>query len=373
MSSENTPISKKPLGKRLLRFVLIFLAILIGIELFYRLFWKDPPMTEVVYGNHPTYHHLPSILMTEGTGKMDMRGNRYSVERKPGVVRIAFLGDSFTYGFTPANETIPYDLSNFLKEAYPDQKFEILNFGFVSYSPIIEELVYHDLVKPLNPDIVFLLYDTFDPQDDVLYAKSATFDPETGRAVQIAGEQFLRTGFRWFSAVRFIQYSVEVLRNGWHYLPEEQRFENRYHFLVDPLIYPDVIAHSFGIIKRLSKEVERNGSRFALFQYPPPHLLKDRSEFQAFLSPWVIPQDWEPPAQSAFGRLVMEFCEKESIFCYNFGPEVRAMEEALGNTGSRLTIYNNLDGHFTGEANLRFARFILDRMKDQNWLPSPPK
>lgn len=370
-----TSPSPKPASPSTLRRVLLPVVYVVGLlliaELFYRFFWSDPPMTEVVYGNHPVFHHVPNAFLKSGLGEFDFRGRRYDVEKPEGRLRIAFIGDSFTYGFTDHDQTIPFHLDRKLRDAYPDADIEVLNFGFVSFSPIIETVVYRHLIEPLKPDVVIMLYDTFDPQDDVLYAKSATFD-DTGMAISVAGEEFLKVGIRRSALVRFIQFAWEVIKNDWHYLPLEQRFESRVSYLAEPERFPEVIDYSFSTIERLARLVERNNSRFLLYHYPPPHVLQDISEFRNWLGTWGIGPDWQQPESSPFAPLVDAFCLERTITCYNFAPKVREMEESLKPHGSMLKIYNNRDGHFTGWANARFARFIFDTLKNEKLLPDPP-
>ncbi len=348
--------------RRLLKgFVYVIGALLVA-ELFYRFFWKDPPMTEVVRGNHPIFHHVPSHFLNGNLGHTDYRERPYRVEKEPGVLRIAFIGDSFTYSFTSPDQTIPQHLRNLIAKERPDLKVEILNFGFVSYSPLIEEVVYRRLIRPLKPDIVIQLVDTFDPQDDVLYAKMATFDDD-GAPIAVAGEEFLRTGWRRSSLVRFVQVAIDVVKNDWNYLPFEQRFKARIQYLTAPDEFRWVLDYHFSVVDRLAKLIENDGAQFRLFQYPPPHMMRDLKEFRDFMAGWGVGRRFKPPERSRFADMMMAFCKEKKHACFDFGPEVRRMEEELGQKGSRLEIYNNRDGHFTGKANQRFARFIFDRLQ----------
>lgn len=362
--------AKASLGRRLLRWGLVLFAYLALCELFFQLFFSDPPLSEVVYGNHPIYHHVPKAFLEGGFGEYDFRRVKYENAPRPDTLRVAFIGDSFTYGFCPPNETIPFYFQRFLKERFPNQRIEVLNFGFVSYSPIIEEVVYKRLVAPLKPDYVILLYDTFDPQDDVLYTKSATF-AEDGSADSVAGEQFFHTGLRRFATVRFAEFASTVIENDWDYFPFEQRFAARVIYVREPSRFQNVVNYSFSILKRLAARVERDGSRFMLFQYPPPHLLADRHEFTKYFAAWGLPVSWVPPRESPFTKQVLAFCRANGLRCFDFGPQVRAIEDALPPGASRLGIYNNEDGHFTGAVNKVFARFILDSFVAQGFGAKP--
>ncbi len=365
------PVRKSP-GKRLLSWSVYLLAALILCELFFRLFWTEPPMTYIIEGNHPIYHHVPKAFTQAGLGEYDFRGRRYRVEKAPDTLRIVFLGDSFTYSMTSPNQTIPRHLEKLLAEKHPALKVEILNFGMVSYSPIIQELEYHNLVRELKADWVLWLYDTFDPIDDTLYSRLATVDPETGRVVAVPGEPYRKTGFRRSAFLRFIEFAWSVANNDWDFLPERMKFMNYPKFARNPSDFQDMIDRSFTIAGRLGKTIQGDGSKLLLFQYPWPFHLRDLHEFAELMIGWGVQfSTWETPTTNRFGELVLDFCRKKGFSCYDFFPEVRRMEDELGADGSRLTIYYNNNGHFTAKANARFARFILDRLEENGFARTP--
>ena len=237
-----------------------------------------------------------------------------------------------------------------------------------SLSPIIEEVVYKRLVAPLKPDVVIQLYDTFDPQDDVLYSKTASYDAD-GSASSVAGEAFTHTGLRLSAIVRFAQFAAGIWRNDWNQFAYDQRFSSRVIYVREPSRFQHVINYSFSIIKRLAGRVERDGAHFMLFQYPPPHLLQDRREFVNYFAVWGLPLSWKAPRESPFAQQVLAFCAANQLKCFDFGPKVREIEDALPAGASRLPLYNNVDGHFTGAVNRVFAHFILEQFLAQGFAP----
>ncbi len=355
------------------RFLIVlayFLGGLLLAELFYRFFWQEPPRTYLVEGNHPFLHHIPIAFEKGGLGEFDFRGRKITREKTPGTLRVVFMGDSFTYGFTNHDQTIPVHFEALFHERFPDKPLEILNFGFVSYSPIIHNVQYQRLIRELKPDWVIYLMDTCDPIDDVIYRPMARFDA-SGDPVAVVGERFLNTGWRRSALIRFVQFAWTLAKNGGQFLPREQTILNRSEYIRNPESLQYALDFSFDMLKRLTLRVQADGFRMALFQYPWPFHLRDGHEFTAFFEGWGVPGGrWVTPEEHVFGRIFMEFCRKNGFFCHDFAPEVRRMEEELG-TGSRLKIYNNYDNHFTGFANRRFAGFILDRLFPET-KPSEP-
>jgi hypothetical protein len=91
-------------------------------------------------------------------------GNRYEGKKRD-EYRIAFLGDSFTFGHGVANnETFPQIVENVLNTLPSSYKVKVFNFGVDGYSvkTMTDTLRYRAL--GLNPDlaIMCIIYDDFD-------------------------------------------------------------------------------------------------------------------------------------------------------------------------------------------------------------------
>jgi len=324
-------------------------------------------MTYIIQGNDPIYHHVPKAFEKGGLGEYDYRGKHYHMEKAPGTTRIVFMGDSFVYGLVEHNETIPFYFEQLVHERFPDKRVEVLNFGNVSYSPVIHEVQYHRLIKPLHADAIIYLYDTCDPIDDVIYDHLALYD-ESGVATAVRGEKFMNVGIRRSVFIRFLQFAYQTTKHGGRYIPQEEQLANRSLFIKNPYIFKPWMEFSFSVLDRLSGAIIKDGTKFSLYQYPWPFHLRDAHEFKLFFQGWgVLNGEWQTPEEHLFGKIVMEHCQEKGLICYDFAPEVRTMEEALGD-GSRLRIYNNKDNHFTPFANLQFAKFILDKPATQELL-----
>ncbi|RJO66722.1 MAG: SGNH/GDSL hydrolase family protein [Myxococcales bacterium] len=367
-----TTASGKSFGKRVLHLFVWVAIALVACEIFYRFAWTEPPKTELIADNHPVFHHVPPAFLKGGLGEYDFRGAKYGEKKKPGAVRVVFMGDSFTYGFTASDQTIPAHFKRLAITEFPDRSIEVLNFGYKSYAPLLHAVVYRRLVKQLDADYVLMLYDTFDSQEDSLYARLATFD-QNGDPVAVVGEHFQNTGLKHSALVRFLLFATEVVRNHWGYLPYELRIANRLTYLSNPDRFAAQVNYSFQTVERLADKITEDGSRFVLYHYPPVFMLRDTHEFAGYFATiWGLYAPWQAPGKSPFGQKLLAFCAETELDCHDFTPEVLTMEEELGAGGSRLAIYNNEDAHFTGDANARFARFILDTLKEEGF-PHPAK
>lgn len=83
------------------------------------------------------------------------RGPWFRGPKDPGVVRIAAVGDSVTFGWAVADdETYPAQISRLLDQA--GVPHEIVNFGIPGYNAANELALYEQLVRPHEPDIVVI-------------------------------------------------------------------------------------------------------------------------------------------------------------------------------------------------------------------------
>ena len=96
--------------------------------------------------------------------------------------RIAILGDSFTFGFGVQQEdTVPTLLESALREKLETENLAVLNAGIVSYAPLLEKLLFDDIVRHYEPELVILMLDPTDIGDDLRYSLEAV--EEGGRTV----------------------------------------------------------------------------------------------------------------------------------------------------------------------------------------------
>jgi lysophospholipase L1-like esterase len=99
------------------------------------------------------------------TNALGLRGPETTREKPAGVVRIAALGDSVTFGYGVAgSEAWPAVLGQLLNErAAGRRRYEVLNFGTSGYSTRDEAAVLEHKALAMEPDLVLVGYFLNDP------------------------------------------------------------------------------------------------------------------------------------------------------------------------------------------------------------------
>ncbi len=121
---------------------------------------------------------------------LGFRDREYSIAKPAGVFRILVLGDSYTEGYgVEADQSFPKVLERMLNNNSGGRKYEVINSGIGSYSPILEYLVLKYKGFALQPDFVILNYDWSDPHDDYIYSRTAVWNGADLVAVRSQPEQ----------------------------------------------------------------------------------------------------------------------------------------------------------------------------------------
>jgi lysophospholipase L1-like esterase len=108
---------------------------------------------------------IPDWGTTVHTNALGMRGPAVARAKPEGVVRIAAVGDSFTFGLGVADDqTFPSHLQTLLEGALGSGRCEVLNFGVSGYSSAEEALVVRDKALAFDPDLILLCYVLNDPE-----------------------------------------------------------------------------------------------------------------------------------------------------------------------------------------------------------------
>ncbi len=109
---------------------------------------------EVVY---PAYSGHPERRVRYEISSQRLRDREFEVPKPEGVLRIACLGDSVTYGTGVALEdTFPKQLEKLLAERFPELRIEVLNAGVYAFNTTQQMGWYRLAVASLEPDIVLL-------------------------------------------------------------------------------------------------------------------------------------------------------------------------------------------------------------------------
>lgn len=99
--------------------------------------------------------------------------------KPPNTYRIFYLGDSFTEGTCPMEQSVPSLIETRLNELFKGNNinFEVINTGTSSYSPTLcYILLRHVLIDNYSPDMVVLMVDMTDYFDDLKYGQTLVCD-----------------------------------------------------------------------------------------------------------------------------------------------------------------------------------------------------
>jgi lysophospholipase L1-like esterase len=139
-------------------------------ELGFRLF---PPDVRLSYADDrfsARYHHAsPEFLSFLDRVAQDPAAFK-------GDVTVAILGDSFVAGdgVEPSKRFTTLMQRDY--DAAPGPRVTIVSFGFTSYTTLLYDRLYQDVVLKLDPDVVIICLDQTDVADDYLYEQERSSD-----------------------------------------------------------------------------------------------------------------------------------------------------------------------------------------------------
>ncbi|PYR27859.1 MAG: hypothetical protein DMF98_04575 [Acidobacteria bacterium] len=105
---------------------------------------------------------LPEEFRRNPTWHVDLssQGHRtaeYTATKRAGSIRIACIGDSWTFGMNvDQDRTYPSRLLARLRDAQPDSNVEVMNFGVLGYSSFQGVQLLKSRVLPLAPDVLVI-------------------------------------------------------------------------------------------------------------------------------------------------------------------------------------------------------------------------
>jgi hypothetical protein len=140
------------------------------------------------------------------TSSLGLRDREYARPKPASVFRIFMLGDSFTEGGGLAPEQTVARRVEAALAARGCGRYEVVNGGTASYSPILEYLQLARLGPLLEPDLVVLNFDMTDVHDDAIRTATATLDAR-GLPLAVASDAIRETALllpplpRWLGPV----------------------------------------------------------------------------------------------------------------------------------------------------------------------------
>lgn len=141
----------------------------VGAEVATRLFTDTVPpliVKDLVIGRRYRPSFDGTVYVAESDRKIRLRFSRAGfrgpdrpMEKPPGVCRVAILGDSMISAIAVDEEdTMVCRLEQMLHASHPELKWEVLNFGISGSSPGQEMVLYRELVRQWDPDVVLCAF-----------------------------------------------------------------------------------------------------------------------------------------------------------------------------------------------------------------------
>jgi hypothetical protein len=128
-----------------------------------------------------------------GLNSLGFRGDEMSAAKPPSIVRIACIGDSWTFGMPVGQQqSYPSRLAAWLRTERPGTAYEVLNFGVLGYSSFQGLQLLKARVLDLHPDIVVIGFGMNDSEvsgyrdKDIVGAPSGDRPPALARAKSAA-------------------------------------------------------------------------------------------------------------------------------------------------------------------------------------------
>lgn len=216
------------------------------------------------------------MLITNSMGFKDI--SKREVLKTSDLKRIMFVGDSFTEG-------LGYDFGSTFTGIISDSlkgKYEVLNAGVTSYSPVLYFLKTQYFIKlGYKFDKIIVMLDISDIQDEVIYEK---YSPENKhRLLQAADIKLSNLSYSYHYFFRkvfknFLNQSESVSVSAEKQL--EEKIENRGSWTYDESIYKDWGEKGLFLAKknisRLHELCIKNGIKLYIAVYPwPDQILND--------------------------------------------------------------------------------------------------
>jgi hypothetical protein len=245
------------------------LLILIAAEVAIRIFHPADALQEFAMWYSPAYHHVnpPSREMYQGFDKAvgspilvstNEDGFRTAYSREQFLeygTRIVMLGDSFIFGVNVRQEiALPQVAESVLRARLGQRDLAVLNAGGVSWSPLLEKLLFDEVLEAYRPTHLLLFIDTTDIGDDYEYATIMQQNAGARRFPRVGYSLILDSGPNLSdhsALLQRLQWPLAVIKS-LTFHPFAMARSDR-----NPLSIPDV---------HIDGHVENN--RFFIYRYP---------------------------------------------------------------------------------------------------------
>lgn len=106
---------------------------------------------------YPGYGEVPERTVEYAISSQGFRDREFVQPKPEGLLRIALIGDSVTYGtgVDPA-DTLPKQLERVLRERFPERELEVMNCGVFAHNTTQQLAWYRFNIAKFEPDIVLV-------------------------------------------------------------------------------------------------------------------------------------------------------------------------------------------------------------------------
>ncbi|MFA5356366.1 MAG: hypothetical protein WC301_03040 [Candidatus Omnitrophota bacterium] len=241
-----------------------FSAVLLCLELLFRVFWGmggwvERPIYRRSADPYLRYEFVPGAKTAAISINSDgFRGPEYPVKKPAGTFRIIMLGDSETFSFMLSEkDSLPAQLETLLNQDPLPVKYEVLNFGVEGYSTLQELEMFKKKGMKYEPDLIILNYVLNDPEP---------------------GEYYFNKSFlmRHSALVRYFSYRVKkaMIRRERRKLNIHNEIDNYYYYH-----RPQYFKHVKEAIYELAGISRERGNRLAVVVFPTSSVMvKDFKE-----------------------------------------------------------------------------------------------
>jgi len=246
--------------------------------------YVSSPSTSIpfVYDGNPRGYFEEGNVVRHTTNSQGFRGRDFTREKRSRLFRIAFLGDSLTFGEGVRDaDTYPEQTAVFLDSSNPSLpwSFESYNFGVGGYNTGQELVLLKEVASSFRPDMAVVGYSLNDAEPQLF-----TFDPATRKVLRWQREDLLTEGagagdLRPPGSILYSLRIPRVLWKAWARWNTSQETTAHYRSLYEPP-HPgwDAAMKALGEMKRYC---DGEGLRFLVVIFPVLFRLDETYPFRA--------------------------------------------------------------------------------------------
>lgn len=186
------------------------------------IFFVNKPSTAIrfTYDGNPRKYFGKENEIDHVTNSWGFRGPEFSTEKPEGVFRIAFLGDSFTFGEgVKFQDTYPEKVSEKLSGVFKSKglNFQSYNFGVAGYNTEQELFLLKNLALAVKPDAVVVGYVLNDAEKPLWY-----FDKGSEQVLRHPVEEMNGEGINEKTPPETFLFKFRITRLAWKALEKEK-------------------------------------------------------------------------------------------------------------------------------------------------------